>query len=619
MTKRKILQVDLSSETIGSYELDDGLMRKFVGGAGLAAKILYDETDANTQPLSADNPLIFMVGPLTGTPVPSANRYTVAAISPATGIYGEAHAGGDWAGALSRTGYLGMVIKGAASGPVYLDISDNGARIVDASHLWGEDTYKVAEILKAQLGQRTAVATIGIAGERLVNIAAIMSDGPHARAAGRTGMGAVMGIKKLKAVALSGTGKPEIHDQTCLKESIKRLFPSTEEDPARKRSRIMQNYLHITDARAGIKNFTLGGWPGFGEKMAPTMLEAEESRPCEGCRTSCVVSQLTRGSRHYHAEAWCPMGANCLIDDVPALYEAFDLCNRYGLDCISAGDIVAFAMELYEKGLISQADTGGIELKWGNSQAMIEMVTRMGEREGFGELLGQGVKLAAERIGPRASEYAVHVKGMETSLHDPRCHNAWALQNATASRGGDHMEGATLWFEGYQTPYLKSEEAKAAVQNRVAIVGMAELTAWSQDFDNLLDSLGVCKFLYLPRVWLREVPEGYFGVQPPHFLEWLNCVTGWRMDKAEFMRVGERIFTLKRLFNVRRGMSRKDDTLPPRLLTRKRGGEGYAPDNLPPLGALLNFYYQYRGWSEEGIPTKEKLLELGLEDMVGAE
>ncbi|MFC1991064.1 aldehyde ferredoxin oxidoreductase C-terminal domain-containing protein, partial [Chloroflexota bacterium] len=394
-----------------------------------------------------------------------------------------------------------------------------------------------------------------------------------------------------------------------------RLFPPTERDLERQRHRIMQNYLPLADARAGIKNFTMGGWQGFGEKFAPTMVEPAESRPCEGCRTSCTVSQVAPGQRHYHAEAWCPMGANCLIDDVDALLKAYDVCNRYGLDCISAGDIIAFAMELYEKGLISKGDTGGIELEWGNSKAMLEMLVKMGEREGFGEILGQGVKKAAEHIGSGASEYAIHVKGLEIALHDPRCHNAWALQNATGSRGGDHMEGATLWFQGYQTPYLKSEEAKAAVNNRVAIDGMTELTAWSQDFDNLLDSLGVCKFLYLPRVWLREVPEGYNGVQPPHFLEWLNCTMGWDMDMEEFMRAGERIFNLKRMFNVRRGISRKDDVLPPRLLTLKRGGEGYSPDNLPPLGALLNSYYQYRGWSEEGIPTKEKLLELDLKEL----
>ncbi|MBI2853718.1 MAG: aldehyde ferredoxin oxidoreductase family protein [Chloroflexi bacterium] len=612
----RILRVDLSTETIRTEEVKEQTLKKFIGGAGLAASILWSETNASTRPLSPETPLIFMTGPLTGTPAPSANIWIVAAISPLTGIYGEAHGAGTWAVALSRTGYMGIVIKGAANRPVYLDIDDDRARILDASHLWGKDTYETVAILQAETGRRTSVATIGVAGERLVSFASVMGDGPDARAAARTGMGAVMGYKKLKAIAVRGTRKPSVYDREGLKSSVRRHFPPTVDDSARTTQRIIDAYAHLTDSMAGLKNFTLGEYPGFGEKSSQAMI-ITESRPCAGCRTSCVVSGVHNKQRHMHAEHFCPGGANALIDDMEALHTSFEVCNRSGMDCISAGNAITFAIECYEKGLISKKDTDGLELKWGNAEAMVEMMKKVGRAEGFGRILAQGVRKAAEHIGQQAAEYAIHVKGLDLSFHDPRCHNAWALRDATASRGGDHLDGATLWSRGYQIPYLKSQEAKEAVMNPTAIAGIAELTAWSQNFDNLMDSMTACKFLYVPKIWLREYPESFTGIKPEQFVEWLNFVTGWGMGLDEFMRSGERIFNLKRMINVRRGISRKDDFLPPRLLTLPRGGKSEFPDHLIPMGTLLKSYYEHRGWSEEGIPTKQKLAELDLKDVTG--
>jgi len=305
-------------------------------------------------------------------------------------------------------------------------------------------------------------------------------------------------------------------------------------------------------------------------------------------------------------ELWGPLGSQCLIDNAEALQLAYSICNRYGLDTISTGGVVSFAMECFEKGLITKDDTDGIELTWGNHKAMVEMVKKIGEREGFGALLGDGVRRAAERIGGLAAEYAIHVKGMELPAHDPRAAMTRAVGYATGSIGAAHFEaaGASLienYLEGTM-PLKLTDLGYPTHLNRFTTEGKGILTAKAQDFGCILDSLVICEFL-----------SHSHGVEPSYLVELLNSATGWDMDLNEFMLTGERIFNLKRMFNVRRGISRKDDTLPPRILTQKRGSGG-AAESLPFLGAMLSEYYSHRGWSEEGIPTKEKLIILGLEE-----
>lgn len=312
------------------------------------------------------------------------------------------------------------------------------------------------------------------------------------------------------------------------------------------------------------------------------------------------------GERHMVWEAWGPLGTNCLIDDPKALQKAYTLCNRYGMDAISIGAVMSFAMECFEKGLITKKDTDGIELCWGNGQAMVEMVRKIGEREGLGELMGEGVKRAAERIGGRAFEYAMHVKGMELPAHDPRAANGTALGYATGSIGAAHMEASGSqnlenWLE-VDNPKTFPEIGFPTALTRFDVKGKGAIVAKTQDFGCLLDSITVCLFLSLHQ-W----------VQPSDYVELLNHAVGWDMDKEEFLMAGERIFNLKRMFSVRRGISRKDDTLPPRILTNKLM-EGGTKGNLPFLGFMLNEYYSTRGWSEEGIPTREKLIQLGLKE-----
>jgi aldehyde:ferredoxin oxidoreductase len=289
------------------------------------------------------------------------------------------------------------------------------------------------------------------------------------------------------------------------------------------------------------------------------------------------------------------LGSNCLIDDLPAIAEANELCNRYGLDTISTGGVISFAMEAYERGLVNKKDTGGIELKWGNASALIEMVHQIGRRRGFGELLGQGVKRAAEEIGGNAKEFAIHVKGLEFPAHDPRARFSVALGYATSNRGACHLQAFTNDFEGGSSlPDLGYPEPLDPFTTK----GKGEFVAKMQNLMSMFDSLKCCKFVL------------FGGVTVEPLVKYLNFVTGWNVNVSEFLRTGERIFNLKRLYNIRCGISRKDDTLPSRILTHRRGG---GTNHLPALNIMLHDYYKYREWDEFGIPTKEKLKELGLD------
>ena len=580
----------------------------YIGGCGIAARILFDETDEKVEPLSPDNLLIFMTGPVTATKVPLSGRHEVVAKSPLTGLYGESDSGGSWGVELKRSGYDGIVIRGRAERPVYLWIHDGEAEIRNAEHLWGMDTYTVDGAIKRETDGKAVVASIGPAGERLARIAAIMNDGKHGRAAGRCGMGAVMGYKRLKAIAVRGDLTPEVAEPERLERSVKELAPMIV-----KRAENMHKYgtsggmtvmNYLGDVP--VKNWLKGGWEEgaeklSGQRMAETILTGRYY--CRGCLIGCGREVKIEGGRYGPVDGAGPeyetlamLGMCCLIDDLEAVARANELCNRYGLDTISTGAVIAFAMEAYEHGLITDEDTGGVRLEWGNAEAMVRMVEMIGEREGLGWLLGEGVKRASERIGGLAHEFSIHVKGLELPAHDPRAYYSQGLSYATSNRGACHLQSLSHLFERSLTlPDLGYPE----VLERHTSEGKGEFVAKTQNLMCMFDSLKVCKFIM------------FGGVQPSHLVEWLNCVTGWKLTLEDFMRTGERIYNLKRLYNVREGVSRKDDTLPPRILTHKKG-EGGSPDNLPPLGEMLNQYYKYRGWDEMGIPTENKLVELGL-------
>ena len=606
----KLLRVDLSQGKFRDEEIEEAVLKKYLGGSGLAAKYLFEETAADTSPLAPENRLIFMAGPMTGTAVPTSSRYSVVAKSPKTGVLGESNSSGFWGPELKRAGYDGIIFQGKATAPVYLWIDNGTVSIRDASHLWGKDTYQTDELVRAETHAQAKVACIGPSGERMVHIACIVNDGTDARVAGRTGMGAVMGSKNLKAIAVHGTKKTPVVDAGSLRDSVRELIPTLKQKGKRMTdfgtSQGVIGYEKV--GNLPIRNWRQGSWPEgaqmiSGERMAETILTSNYR--CKGCPVGCGrVVKIDKGKfagvegAGPEYETIALLGSLCLVSDLEAIAKASEVCNRYGIDTMSAGACVAFAMEAYEKGLLTKDDLDGLELEWGNAEAMLAMVEKMAKGEGFGAVLSQGVREAAEKLGPKAQEFAIHVKGLEPSAHDPRAFHSAAVAYATGNRGPCHLQGGTHWAEiGLAIPELGWE----APLDRFTTEGKGEMVAKMQNLMSLCDALGVCKFSLL------------FGVRPLHLVDWLNNITGWNLDLDSFMETGERLYNLKRLFNVRLGISRKDDTLPLRLLTHRRG-EGGTARELPNLGVMLSDYYEYRGWSEEGIPTHEKLSELGLTD-----
>lgn len=605
----KILRVNLSNREIQIEPLNEEWAEKFIGGSGLGAKYLFEMTNERTDPLGPENPLIFMNGPFTGTSVPLSGRHGVVSRSPLTGIFGESDVGGTWGANLKKAGLDGILITGKSEKPVYLWIHDERVELRDASHLWGKDTYETDSILKSETHERAVVSSIGQAGENQVLISSIMTDGRDARAAGRCGMGAVMGSKKLKAIVVLGNQRVPVHRPEEVGRLQKEFAPLINKNAENFRKYGTSGSLSVFEAMGTLplQNWKfVGRWEESAEKingftMAETVLTGRYF--CDACILGCGRKVKIEKGPYRGVEGAGPeyetlalLGSNCLIDHLEALCYANELCNRYGLDTISLGGVVAFAMEAYERGLIDREDTGGIELLWGKEEALIEMIKQIAFRKGVGEILGQGVRKASEQIGKNSIEFAPHIKGLELPAHDPRGYNAGAVGFATSARGACHLSGLSHTFERV----LKSPEMGIPEpMDRFEVKGKGILAAKTQNLMGLMDSLKLCKFIL------------FGGVTVTHMVKWYGDVTGREISIEEFLKTGERIFNLKRLYNVRLGISRKDDWLPFRHLTLKREGKGLTP-NLPPLGQMLSEYYEYRGWSEEGIPTPEKIKELGL-------
>jgi len=608
----RLLRVDLSTGCIEVNSIGDEVYETYLGGSGLAAWIISTELPVQTPPLSRDNLLVFTTGPYTGTVIPTSGRHSVAAKSPLTGIWGESDVGGTWGYALKRAGFDGIVITGASTRPVYLWIHNRTAEIRDAGLLWGRDTYEVDVLVREQTDEEASVSCIGPSGESLVKLSAIMHDGRNARAAGRCGLGAVMGYKKLKAIAVKGDEEPPISSRNALMGAIRQLVPDmvkhTEDLRGFGTSGSVEVLEEIGDLP--IKNWLQGRWQRGAERISGTAMKESIYSGDYFCKT-CVIGcgkevKITAGryagvdGAAAEHETVGTLGALCLIDDLEAITFANDMCNRLGMDTISVGGAIAFAMEAFEKGLIDRNETNGVDLSWGNAEAMVEMVRRIGTRTGvLGSLLSEGVRKAAEGIGGRAREFAMHVKGLELPAHDPRAFGSLALGYATSNRGACHLQAYSHPLEGWiSMPELGYDICADPHMDE----GKGTLVAKMQNLMALFDSLKICKFSI------------YGGIRAHHLVELLSCVTGWDVDLSGLMKTGDRIFTLKRLFNCRCGIGRKDDTLPPRLLTSTKD-EGISSEYLPHLGKMLNEYYRYRGWDEEGIPTKRKLREVELHEL----
>jgi aldehyde:ferredoxin oxidoreductase len=606
----KIAEINLTTEEINFIILEEKEVKKFIGGSGIGAKLLYGYTDHKTDPLSSENVLIFMTGPLTGTKTFSSDRFEVITKSPLTGIYTESDCGGRWGEGLKKCGLDGIVIKGEAKKPVYITIKDEEIKIKSASHLWGKDTFATDSLIKEEISPNLQVVCIGKAGENLVKFACIINEGKHGRAAGRAGVGAVMGSKKLKAIGVLGTKEVKIAHEQEFNQFIKGLTSYMVDQTEALRKYGTSNGVEYCELVGDlpIKNWYQGNWEGAkkisGQYMAQTVLK--ENYHCGRCVIGCGRTvEITEGKYKIEETAGPEyetigmLGSNCLVDDIEIICKANELCNRYGLDTISTGSAISFCMEAYERGLITKEDTGGLKMEWGNGDALLEMIEKIANRQDIGKLLGEGLIKAAKEIGGNSCEFAIHVKGLDFPAHDPRGKVSVALGYATSNRGACHLQAFTHDFEdGHALPDLGYKKTL----DRFEIKGKAKFVVDFQHLMSMFDSLHCCKFIVF----------GGMTVEP--LVKVLNLVTGWDFSKEDFLKTGERIFNLKRLYNVREGISRKDDTLPPRILTHPRGGG--AGDNLPYLNKMLNEYYQIRGWDEFGIPTKETLKRLELEEYI---
>jgi len=605
----KYLRVDLTNNKIEICPLNEQIIRSFIGGVGIAAYFLYQETNQETKPLSPENVLAAFTGPFTGTIIPSSSRHHYVSISPQTGIFGESSVGGDWGIQLKKAGFDGIVITGKASAPVYIYIHNDEAEIRDAAPIWGQDSFQSAEWLKEQTHKQATAAVIGQAGENLVNYASIPHIGKIVRAAGRTGMGAVMGSKNLKAMVAYGTSKIPLADPDVLKTSVRSAMPHIQ--------KATEGFTQYGTAGGVEKyeymgNFPIKNWQGSrwkegaskisGTTMHDTILVGRLS--CRGCPIACgrhiriddgPYAPLDTEGPEY--ETVGTMGGECLVDDLDAICKANELCNRYGLDTISTGAAIAFGMEAYDRGLISIEDTEGLKLEWGSAEALVEMVHNIASGHNVGRLLGQGVKKAAKELGGLAEEFAVHVKGLEPSAHDPRRFWTQALTYATAARGACHNRS---WGHPYELGLTIPEIGMNEVIPSYQLENLAESVIKLQNFQTLNDTLIICRFAQIGH-----------AVSFTNLIDWLNAITGLGQDIDELMLCGERIFNLKRMFNIRRGISRKDDFLPPRFMTHNRMDKNLNTQ-LPPIGEMLNQFYILRGWDEIGLPSADKLAELDL-------
>lgn len=605
----KILEIDLSSKTVNIKTIEDKLYKEYLGGSGLAGKLLYDNYDYEKPALSSENPMIFMNGLFTGLPVSTAAKSTVVSKSPLTGIWGESIVGGFWGAQIRKTGFDGFIIKGKAEKPISIYIEDDKVEFFDAEELWGKDVYETEELLREKTDKKAEVACIGIAGENQVSYAGIMIGGKKTRALGRCGFGSLMGFKNLKAIAVKGTKKADIYDKEKLIASVKEFNTLL-----KKNAQVLTDYGTlgtIQGVESGgdlpIKNWTLGSWEEGAAKTSGQML-AQTCQTghyaCYACPIRCGKNAEVRVGKYSGSvghgpeyETGAAFGALLLNDDLDYICAANDLCNRYGLDTIDTGNTVAMAIECYEKGLITKEDTGGLELKWGMKKEILQLIEKIAHKEDIGKILAKGLRESSIEIGGIAPEFAVQTKGLSYAMHDPRAFTTMVANYATTNRGACHLGALGYFSEGGAFPGkcvgFDKEFEPHGYENK------AEYAIRLQDFMNLFDALGLCKFIMLGHI------------SPGLMAEWTNAVTGWKLSSEEMELAGERLFNLKRMYNVRLGISRKDDVIHPRLSMhdRKTGG---AAGSIPYQSRILKDYYDYREWTPEGLPTKEKLEELGI-------
>ena len=610
----KILRVNLSNGHISVEERDEHFARRYLGGTGLIAYTLLKEVPPRIDPFDPQNKLIFALGPVSGAPLAGAGRNSVGAKSPLTFGFGKAEVGGHWGAEFRRTGYDGLIVEGRAEKPAYLWITDERVEIRDATHLWSQPTKESQEMIRKELDdERVRVAQIGPGGENRVRFACIINDLKDA--AGRTGLGAVMGSKNLKAIVVRGTQAPEMADPEKVRAIARWLADNYQ---------TLSASLHQFGTGAGMdggrlsgnlptRNFRDGDFVEVVDISADTM-KARIGVGMDGCY-ACPIrcKKMVKVTKPYvvdpdyggpEYETLAALGSNCGIHDLKAIARANALCQAYSLDTISAGATVAFAMECFEHGLLTLKDTDGIELTFGNAEAMVALVEKIARREGIGDLLAEGSRIAAQRIGQGAERYAIHVKGVEMGMHEPRFKQGLGLTYAVTPHGADH--GAGIHDTGYsqEGPGLQAAHMLGLLEPMpLGDLGPAKVRAamYLQMWRNALDAIGLC--LFLPYDYGQAV-------------EIVRAVTGWNTSLWELMKGGERIATLARIYNLREGLTADDDRLPERFFTPPTAGplhEDGAAIDPQALEEAKHLYYQMMGWdAEAGMPHRWKLEELDI-------
>ena len=612
-----ILEVDLTHESIRKVDLPEHLAYSYLGQAGINARILYDRVSSDTDPLSPDALLIFGVGPLGGTLAPCSGRLSITFKSPLTGIFGDSNCGGHWASELKMAGYDHIVITGKARHPVYLWIDNDRVQIRDARSIWGKNTWETDDLVREDVRERTAqVACIGPAGENLVRFAAIICN--RARAAARCGPGAVMGSKNLKAIGVRGDRGIHVADKSALSDAVEEAVSAILADPLYESAKTYGT-LAITPLAQALgflptRNFQESTFEGADKLGGDVFIKeyATRHKGCYNCPVAC--SRFYKVSDGPHAtlgegpeyETVSALGSKCGNDNFESILHANTLCNQLGMDTISTGNVLAWAMECYQRGVLTRTQLDGLDLHFGNDSAMIELIKKIAAREGIGDILAEGAHRAAQQVG--GSDWVVHSKGMDYPAVDTRGTKGMALSFAVSPRGGDHLKGLSL-YEVAPDIYAQAIRQETGIdvtpQYWLQYETKAKLMRWHENWHCVVDSLGLCK---LEGIAIKPL-------LPRHFQRMLTAATGWRVSEGELEIIGERIWNLERLFNVREGMQRRDD-LPPRRLLEEPIATGPAQGerlDRQRYEQMLTEYYRLRGWDPQtGIPTQEKCLELGL-------
>ncbi len=601
----KLLLVDLTSGHLSTEPLNESYARQFVGGAGLACRYLYERINRDTDPLGPDNPLLFITGPLVGTAAPMCGRYEVCARSPQTGLWGESNSGGRFGPYLRFSGFDGVLLTGRAPHPVYLSIWNGQAELRDAQRLWGKDTYETQDAIQAELGDaRVSIACIGPAGENQIKYAAVIND--WGRAAGRTGMGAVMGSKNLKAIVAGGDFRVPVADEAALKVAAQAAAQAAQEDPTCQflAAGGTASTVDTTMWMGDVPNryFTVGLWEPVAKLGGATMAETilKRKKACYRCVVGCGRVTTITGKHATETidgpeyETDIAYGSLILNDDLSSTAYAGHLCNRLGLDTISAGVTIAFAYYLFDQGLITAADTGGLELKWGDPEPALLLTEQIARREGFGAVLAEGARSLGRKYG--VEDMAAQVNNLEVPMHDPRAFAGQGLVYATSPRGACHEQGNMFLVDlGAPTPELGIE-----IGNRLeSSEEKALMTARVMNWRTLYNSFIMCNFCNPPVSTIVDL---------------LNAATGWGLQIDDLPPLGERTFQLKRLLNGKLGLTPQNDRLPSLLLQPLP--DTTVETQVPDMDVLLPAFYRVRDWDPQtGMPTGEKLRDLGLEGL----